>query len=201
MYSFVLEWTPSLSYNNDSDMLNEQENTPYGIIFACFMLCITIGSWTYKKVTDINENCLLQNNTNNSNNNNLKSRENEANFLDESDPTTIQINKLLFKILIISSVSLLTPVFTESKISRFLSFCLFEINIGIFWPCLATLRSKYIPEDVRATLMNIFRIPLNFLVIIMLLPEFDLKVVFGGASLLTGIAAALQYKFMNYMYI
>eukprot|EP00760_Papus_ankaliazontas_P013855 PhM_4_TR15910/c0_g1_i1/m.21299 len=45
-----------------------------------------------------------------------------------------------------------------------LEFCLFEVGVGVFWPALGTLRSKHIPEAERATIMNLFRVPLNFIV-------------------------------------
>jgi hypothetical protein len=38
----------------------------------------------------------------------------------------------------------------------------------VFWPALGTMRSKYIPEQTRATIMNFFRVPLNAIVVIIL---------------------------------
>lgn len=40
--------------------------------------------------------------------------------------------------------------------------------VGIFWPSLMTLRSKYVPEDVRSTIINLFRVPLNLFVCVVL---------------------------------
>jgi hypothetical protein len=40
---------------------------------------------------------------------------------------------------------------------------------GIYWPALGTMRSRYIPEEVRATMMNIFRVPLNVIVVAVLI--------------------------------
>lgn len=41
-------------------------------------------------------------------------------------------------------------------------------SVGVFWPCMMQLRSEYVPEDLRATIINIFRIPLNLFVCVVL---------------------------------
>jgi len=54
-------------------------------------------------------------------------------------------------------------------LTRNIAFLGFEACVGVFWPCAMSLRSKYIPEEVRATIMNFFRIPLNVIVVIVLM--------------------------------
>ncbi len=49
-----------------------------------------------------------------------------------------------------------------------LGFCLFEACVGLFWPSIMKMRSQYIPEESRSTIMNFFRIPLNIFVCIVL---------------------------------
>ena len=49
-----------------------------------------------------------------------------------------------------------------------LGFCAFEACVGIFWPSIMKMRSQYIPEEARSTIMNFFRIPLNIFVCIVL---------------------------------
>lgn len=48
-------------------------------------------------------------------------------------------------------------------------FCVFEFGLGIYWPVMAVLRAKYVPNKMRATMTSAFRIPLNILVIGLLL--------------------------------
>jgi MFS transporter, MFS domain-containing protein family, molybdate-anion transporter len=50
-----------------------------------------------------------------------------------------------------------------------LSFMVFEACVGLYFPSIGTLRSQYIPEANRSTIMNLFRVPLNFLVVVVLL--------------------------------
>jgi hypothetical protein len=51
---------------------------------------------------------------------------------------------------------------------QLLGFCTFEACVGIFWPSIMKMRSQYIPEEARSTIMNFFRIPLNLFVCVVL---------------------------------
>lgn len=54
-------------------------------------------------------------------------------------------------------------------------FVLFEIGCGMMFPAYGSLRSMYIPEEHRTTIMNIYRIPLNVFVIIILLNKKNMQ--------------------------
>lgn len=45
---------------------------------------------------------------------------------------------------------------------QLLAFCLFEVCVGVFWPSMMTMRAQYVPEDMRATIINLFRSPTDF---------------------------------------
>jgi hypothetical protein len=51
---------------------------------------------------------------------------------------------------------------------QLLAFCAFELCVGIFWPSMMSMRANYVPEELRATIINIFRIPLNAFVCVVL---------------------------------
>ena len=68
----------------------------------------------------------------------------------------------------VSCCSLLLAALVESHTVRLACFCVFEGCVGLFWPSLGFLRSKYVPEDCRATTMNFFRVPLNIIVVAVL---------------------------------
>lgn len=46
--------------------------------------------------------------------------------------------------------------------------CMWQVLVGVFWPSMMKLRSQYVPEDLRATILNLFRIPLNLFVCLVL---------------------------------
>ena len=48
------------------------------------------------------------------------------------------------------------------------AFCVFEACVGLFWPSMMKMRSDYLPEQARSTIINFFRIPLNAFVCVML---------------------------------
>lgn len=40
-----------------------------------------------------------------------------------------------------------------------------EFVVGLYFPTIGTLRGIYLPEEARAALMNLFRVPLNLIVL------------------------------------
>jgi hypothetical protein len=46
------------------------------------------------------------------------------------------------------------------------SFLVLEAMVGMFNSCGATLRSKYFPEAMQSSIMTVFRLPLNVLVVL-----------------------------------
>lgn len=85
-------------------------------------------------------------------------------FLDHS----YRVERTTLWMIMVAGGSLLLPAVVESHTARLASFLVFEVCVGLFWPSLGFLRSKYVPEDCRATTMNFFRIPLNLIVVVVL---------------------------------
>jgi len=97
-------------------------------------------------------------------------------------------------VVIISAFCLSVPVtMPGSQVIMFIAFLIFEFCIGVFWPAMATMRSKYIPEEARATIMNYFRVPLNLIVVVILLKDFHIQVIFMSCVFFLCIAAVSMY--------
>ena len=60
-------------------------------------------------------------------------------------------------ILAISSLSLGLVTVVQDVLVRLVLFSLFEACVGAFWPIMAGLRSKYVPENARCAVLSIFR--------------------------------------------
>lgn len=105
------------------------------------------------------------------------------------------VEHLMRNVFLASAVIMLVPVFTSDTVLCFGAFLLYEIGVGIFWPGMGTLRSKYVPEEMRATMINLFRMPLNFLVCMILLYVGSLSVaqVFSICVVFFLLCAALQH--------
>jgi len=162
MYVFVFMWTPAL---NEDPSANQQQ-LPYGVIFACFMVCIMVGSSIFT--------LLVQ--------------------------RSIRLESIAFLILGLASVSLTIPIFAVTQQVLLSAFFAFEITCGLYFPCFGTLRATHIPESARATIMNFFRVPLNFLVVVVLLKvdSFSNHTIFTFCTMWLVVALALSKLFANY---
>ncbi|KAK9060848.1 hypothetical protein SSX86_018028 [Deinandra increscens subsp. villosa] len=175
MYTFVFLWTPALSPND--------EEIPHGFIFATFMLASMLGSSV------------------------------AARLMARSSPRVESYMQIVF---LVSAASLLFPIVTNFFISppaaevkggggislgssiQLVGFCAFEGCVGIFWPSIMKMRSQYIPEEARSTIMNFFRIPLNIFVCIVLynVNAFPITIMFGMCSIFLFVAAVLQRRLL-----
>lgn len=154
MYTFVFLWTPALSPNG--------EHIPHGFIFALFMLSSMAGSAIAGHLLTSNQ----------------------------------RPEAYMQYVFLLASACMCVPVafyrsagddalpgqgITWSGKVQLLSFCVFEVCIGLFWPSMMRMRAHYLPDDLRATLINCFRIPLNLFVCAVLynVKIFPLGVMFG----------------------
>ena len=61
-------------------------------------------------------------------------------------------------------ISMTICIFTNNNpFVSFLSFLLLELGVGLYFPSIGYLRSQVIPEDLRASIMNWFRVPTNII--------------------------------------
>jgi len=67
---------------------------------------------------------------------------------------------------LVGAVALLVPVFFNTLTPILGAFLVFEACVGTFMPCAGVLRSKVIPDELMGSVTNMFRIPLNSLVVI-----------------------------------
>lgn len=89
-------------------------------------------------------------------------------------------------------------LFITNKPVVYLSFLVFESTVGLFYPAYGVIKSEKIPEEMRSSVMNIFRIPLNCFVVVLLLKIKYLspQVVFS----ICAIAHALAFLCYFYFY-
>jgi MFS family permease len=66
------------------------------------------------------------------------------------------------------AATVFTCLFIGNQYLTFLTFLVFEGLCGCFFPTFGTLRGTYIPEKQRTTVMNLFRVPLNLYVVVLL---------------------------------
>lgn len=80
----------------------------------------------------------------------------------------------------------------------FCTFLLFEFCVGVYFPAMGMLKSDMVPEASRAGVYNLFRVPLNFIVCVLLLTNLSLRDCFlmcsGFLLVATGCVGALHYS-------
>lgn len=90
----------------------------------------------------------------------------------------------------------LTTVFLHNKTLVYFMFLIFETTVGMFYPSYGVIKSEKIPEDVRSTVMNIFRIPLNAFVVLLLL-----KIKYLSSGVVFAVCTvAHAMAFVSYLY-
>merc|ERR1719263_1314821 len=72
------------------------------------------------------------------------------------------------------------------------AFVVFELCVGVYFPSICTLKSEAVPEAHRATIYNIFRAPMNAIVVTVLLVNPDLKPTFKLISNMLMAAGVLM---------
>jgi len=82
---------------------------------------------------------------------------------------TVTVEKCLIIVLSCASATMFLSAQFASYHLRVGMFCLFELCVGAYWPAIGMQRSKYIPDQIKSTVMNMFRVPLNLIVILSLL--------------------------------
>ena len=79
----------------------------------------------------------------------------------------------------------------QQKTTTFISFALFELICGLMFPTFGSLRATYIPSEYRTTVMNVYRIPLNVFVVVVLLNKKNMSLPFAFGFCCVSLCAAV----------
>lgn len=91
---------------------------------------------------------------------------------------------MICRLTLVGAVALAVPMYSRSKEATLASFLVFEGCVGLYWPAIGTVKSRLVPEEVRATVYNLFRVPLNGVVVTVLLNNMDSATAFFFCSLM-----------------
>ncbi len=95
---------------------------------------------------------------------------------------------------VVAAIALCIPVLTSNYDLIFLGFLIFEGCVGMYFPAMGTLKSSIVPERQRSAIYNIFRVPLNIIVLVVLLSKMSMATAFFCCAAMLGAAAACQFK-------
>lgn len=155
LHVFVFIWTPALEKRKDADQ-TVSGFVPHGVVFSLFMTCKMLGSMTYSILSSVQRKRPHVNVVSGSG--------------DNSNNTSIaQTRKSLRYVFLAAAISFFwTVVFKESYFVALFAFCAFEFGLGVYWPAMAVLRGELVPNNLRASVTSVFRVPLNVLVVMLL---------------------------------
>mmetsp|Transcript_96046 Transcript_96046/g.220189 ORF Transcript_96046/g.220189 Transcript_96046/m.220189 type:complete len:460 (+) Transcript_96046:73-1452(+) len=81
----------------------------------------------------------------------------------------------------------------------YLSFLAFEACVGMYFPMMGTLKGCVVPEEARATIYNIYRIPLNAIVVSVLVLKLTPSVGFCVTTGMLGVGAVVGMQLDGHM--
>ena len=107
---------------------------------------------------------------------------------------TMKVHEIGKYAFFMAAAALAVPVVTSDTTLVFLSFLVFELTVGLYFPTMGTLKSGIVPEKMRSTIYNIYRIPLNVIVLTVLLTDLSISTTFLCCSGMLGAAAYCQIR-------
>ena len=180
MYVFIFMWTPALTALEFPEQAGSHvsEELPLGYIFATFMVCCMIGTSAFSYSTE---------------------QSNTKAGLALSPPTClVYILGLSACACVAMAVTTPLPFLTTAQrpLVPYLGMLLLEACIGAYFPAMGTVKSTVVPEHQRSAIYNVFRLPLNFIVLLNLAVLGNMTHVqsFLLCGVMLGIATVLQYQ-------
>lgn len=142
MYTFVFMWVPTLL------SMDPPGGVPTGCVFSSLMIAITMGGLFFPVMHSV-----------------------VSKFLSSKKSKSSEVTAAV--IYALASASMAVPAFCLSTASTssmcfervLVSFVIVEFTVGLFNPVAGTLRSKYVPDALQGGILNIFRLPLNAVVV------------------------------------
>lgn len=144
MYTFVFMWVPTLL------SMDPPGGVPTGCVFSSLMIAITMGGLLFPVINGFVSKLVS--------NSSMKEKSSE-----------ITATLIYF----LASASMGVPALCLSGVTSagicfervLISFVVVETTVGLFNPVAGTLRSKYVPDNLQGGILNIFRLPLNSVVV------------------------------------
>jgi len=85
--------------------------------------------------------------------------------LQRKQALAIEKSTSIMLLLATTAITMATLFGAQSLGLLILSLFAFEFCVGMYFPSIGTLRSKYLPDSHRSVIMNLFGIPLNLIVV------------------------------------
>ena len=102
------------------------------------------------------------------------------------------VEKLGVGIFAVGSIAMLLVALHINETVSFMGMNIFEVCVGMYFPIMGTMKGSIVPENKRAAIYNLYRIPLNFIVVLSLLADPTPSVAFAINFAMMSVATLLQ---------
>lgn len=106
---------------------------------------------------------------------------------------TLSAEQIGALVMAVSMACHLTVYLVESVQVRFVAFLAFEACVGLYFPMMGTLKGDIVPEDMRSTIYNLYRLPLNVVVLMPLLLNFSISTTFAVTTAILAVAVTSAF--------
>lgn len=106
----------------------------------------------------------------------------------------VRASQILVGVLLMSATSCLIISKTSNDTTSYVAMLLFEACVGAYYPAMSTVKGSVIPEDKRAAIYSVFRLPLNFVVLLNLFSNLSFEQSFGVCAAMLSLSTILQLR-------
>lgn len=105
-----------------------------------------------------------------------------------------RVETITIGVLFISTICYLVYTFSTSAIVTYVSMNIFEVCCGVYFPTMGTMKSSIVPESQRSAIYNLYRIPLNFIVLVTLVTHLTIVQSFALCVTMLSVGLFLQLE-------
>lgn len=110
----------------------------------------------------------------------------------------VRPSRILVFVLMLSATSCLIIAQTSNDTTSYLAMLLFEFCIGAYYPAMSTVKGSIVPEDQRAAIYSVFRLPMNLVVLLNLFSNLPFEQSFGVCAAMLGLSTILQLRVVTW---
>lgn len=106
----------------------------------------------------------------------------------------IRPSRFLVWVLLLSACSCLMMARALDDTTSYAAMLMYEGCIGAYYPAMSVMKSRVVPEDQRAAIYSIFRLPLNLVVLLNLFWNLPFQHAFAVCSAMLSLSTILQIR-------
>ena len=103
-----------------------------------------------------------------------------------------RLEHLALFVLALAASSMVMLLSSHERTYKFIAMNMFEFTVGMYFPVMGCLKSAIVPESKRAAIYNLYRIPLNLIVLFGLLTDVSPTQAFALNLCMLSTATGLQ---------